>query len=109
MIPPLQLIRSTYTVGWVPPKIVQRHAGVALLHKMFEIPQQGPVVVFVPTEAYWQIARSQPTQRILEATSFWRFFKLRPWGLDYKRAWELECSLERDGLATITWFDGHPI
>ena len=48
-------------------------------------------------------------QRILEAASFWRFFRLQPWGLDYRRAWELQCSLERDGLATITGFDGHPM
>ena len=64
------------------------------------------MVVFVPTEAFWQIARSQ---RILKAASFWRFFRLHPWGPDYRRAWELQCSLERDGLATITEFDGHPV
>ena len=52
IVPPLSLIRSTYTAGWVPPKIVLRHAGAALLHGMFETPQQRPVVVFVPTEAY---------------------------------------------------------
>ena len=109
IVPPLTLIRSTYTAGWVPSKIVRRHAGAALLHGMFETPQQRLVVVFVPTEAFWQIARSQPTQRILEAASFWRFFRLRPWGLDYRHAWELQCSLDRDGLAMITGFDGHPV
>ena len=67
------------------------------------------MVVFIPTEAFWQIAWSQPTQRILKAASFWRFFRLQPWGPDYKRAWELQCSLERDGLATVIGFDGHPI
>ena len=81
-VPPLALIRCTYTAGWIPSEIVRRHAGAALLHGIFEMPQQRPVVVFVPTEAFWQIARSQPTQRILETASFWRFFKLRPWGLD---------------------------
>ena len=108
-VPPLALIKSTYTVGWVPSEIVHRHARAALLHGMFETPQQRPVVVFVPTEAFWQIARSQPTQRILEAASFWRFFRLQPWGPDYRQAWELQCSLERDGLATMTGFDGHPV
>ena len=52
LVPPIQLIKSTYTMGWVPTNKVQRHAGVALLHKMFEMPQQRPMVVFVPIEAY---------------------------------------------------------
>ena len=108
-VPPLALIRSTYTAGWIPSEVVRRHAGAALLHGMFETPLLRPVVVFVPTETFWQIARSQPTQRILEAASFWRFFRLQPWGPDYRRAWELQCNLERDGLATVTGFDGHPV
>ena len=88
-VPPLSLIRSTYTAGWVPLEIVRRHARATLLHGVFETPQERLVVVFVPIKAYSQIARSQPTQQILEAASFWRFFRLRPWGPDYKQAWEL--------------------
>ena len=52
-VPPLSLIRSTYTAQWVPPEIVSKHARAALLHGIFETPQQRPVIVFVPTEAYW--------------------------------------------------------
>ena len=85
-VPLLSLIKSTYTAGWVPLEIMRRHTEVALLHGIFETPQQRPVVFFVPTKAYWQIGKSQPTQQILEAASFWRFFRLRPWGPDYRQS-----------------------
>ena len=68
-VPPIHLVRTSYTVGWVPHDIVRQHAGAALLNPVFETPQQRPVVVFVPTEAYWELTRSQPTQEILKAAS----------------------------------------
>ena len=108
-VPAVPLLRCSYTVGWVPADVVQLHAGAALLNGVFETPQQRPVMVFVPTEPFWQMARSQPTQKILEAANFWRFFKLKPWGPDYRRAWEFQCSLKRSSQATVTGFDGHPI
>ena len=106
-VPPIHLVRPSYTVGWVPHDIIRRHAGAALFNTVFEMPQQRPVVVFVPTEAYWELTRSQPTQKILKATSLWRFFRLNPWGPDYRRAWELQCSLQRNGNAEVTGFDEH--
>ena len=109
LVPSLELTRITYTTGWVLPKIVQRHAGAALLHGFFETPKQRQVVVFVPTKEYWQIVKSQLTQRILQVASFWCFFRLKPRGPDYRRAWELQCSLERDGQATMIGFYGHPL
>ena len=108
-VPPIHLVRSSYTVGWVPHDVVRRHAGAALLNAVFETPQQRPVVVYVPTEAYWELTRSQPTLDILKSASLWRFFRLNPWGPDYRRAWELQCSLQRNGDAKITGFDKHPV
>lgn len=99
-------MRSSYTTQWVPQDVVNRHAGAALLNTFFETPDQRPVVVYVPTEAYWELARVRQTRQILQAASLWRFFRLPPWGPDYRRAWELQCTL-KDGRAEVTGLDGH--
>ena len=79
-VPAVQIVRSVYTIGWVPADVMQRHAGAALFSGIFETPQQRPVITFVPTEPFWDLAKSQPTNKVLKAASFWRFFKLKPWG-----------------------------
>ena len=63
--------------------------------------------MYVPIEAFWKLSRERQTKDILKAASLWIFFRLSPWGPDYKRAWELQCSLQRDGRAEITGFDDH--
>ena len=106
-VPPIHLVRSSYTTQWVPQDVVRRHAGAALLNSIFETPDERMVVVYVPTEAYWELTRERQTKKVLKAASLWRFFRLKPWGPDYRRAWELQCSLTREGRAEITGFDGH--
>lgn len=37
------------------------------------------------------------------------YFKLKPWGPDLRRAWELVSSIDKDGSTLITDFDGHQV
>ena len=53
-------------------------------------------------------SKSSADTEILQAASLWRFFRLSPWGPDYRRAWELQNTL-RDGRAEVTGFDGHMV
>lgn len=66
-MPPLQLVRSSYTTQWVPQDLVRRHAGAAILNSVFHTAEERVVVVYVPTEAYWELARERQTRRILQA------------------------------------------
>lgn len=83
--------------------------GAALLHTYFINKDGQKVLIYVPTEAMWQLARSQQVKRILAMSNLWRFFKLTPWGPDYQRAWELKKTLNKPGQATLTGFDGNPV
>lgn len=105
LVPPLLMIDPCYALMWIP-KADMAAVGAWLLHTYFLDEQQREIITYISTKKFFELHRDPTARKIFKTGNMAGYFKLRPWGPDLRRAWDLVHSIKKTGAALITDFDG---
>ena len=79
------------------------------MHTYFPDEKGREILTYVPTKKFFALHKELAARKIFKTANMAGYFKLKPWGPDLQRAWELVRSIDKIGATTITNFDGHQV
>ena len=101
---PLPLIEPYYALMWVP-KMEMQAAGARLLHAYFLDEMGWEILTYIPTPKFFTLHKEPMSKTLFKTSNMDGYFRLRPWGTDLRRAWELILSINKIGSTLITDFE----
>ena len=102
------MIDPCYATMWVSERDMTA-AGARLLHTYFLDEKGWEILTYVPTKNFFALHKDAAARKIFKTANMAGYFKLKPWGPDLRRAWELVRSIDKTSATTITNFDGHQV
>ena len=98
---------KTTTQCFVDAELLERR-NLTIFKGEFHTPEGKKLLLVDLPDTFQQLGQDEDLQDVYTKLGIEGYFKLKPWGIDVQRAYELMTSIDEIGTVTLTGEDGLP-